>query len=733
MSREPILPILYDLAVTIGSETSLKKLLPKTLQRLLYYTSFPAGFITLDTYEKAPEGSNFEEEIDVHIEAAVGDFELVKKVGKSLRLPTALMRGDSVCETDKINLLKCFGSDYRQYKSYLRLPVENWGVIILLAPEVPETHQPITQMFKPVLAHLAKAILLCQRNDLYTLGLQEERNLYKEIFESSSSGVMITDPEGKIIKVNPAFTKITGYNSSEVMRKKTTILSSGMQNKTFYKEMWDNIIKNGYWQGEIINRRKNGETYPEWLNITSVYNRSGEIQNYVGIFSDISEKKKAEEQIYQLAFYDSLTLLPNRRLLMIELPQIFAASKRSSMYGAVMFLDIDNFKKLNDSKGHDIGDLLLIEISSRLKKCIRETDRAVRLGGDEFIVILESLSKNSEEAASLAEKIGEKILYELSLPYNLKEHTYYGTLSIGIVIFYGDSESHDDLFKHADTAMYQAKISGKNTIRFYDPEMQAAIEERIELEDELRAAVKNNQFLLHYQMQVNGPGNPAGSEVLIRWNHPQKGLLSPEIFISLAEETGMIEQIGLWVLKNVANQLNIWKNDPVFSNLVLAVNISARQFRHENFTDQVKNIINESGANPKMLKIELTESTILENIDDAAHKMKVLKNFGISFAMDDFGTGYSSLQYLKRLPLDEIKIDKSFIKDIHTDANDAAIVKAIIAISEVLGMNVIAEGVETKEQLEFLKSNGCFCYQGYYFSRPQPLEEFMDLLKSSIY
>jgi len=723
VEREEILPILYDLAVTIGSETSLKHLLTRTLQRLLYYTSYPSGFICLDI----PPCNGESDEVTVQIDAAVGDYDLIAHVGQRIVLPRALLCGASVREAEKPGLLSALADANTRYKSFLRLPIDAGSVIILLAPETPATAQPLTQMFQPVLGHLTKAITLCRSNDAYTSGLISERNLLAEIYASSYSAVMITDAGGHITEVNAAFTRITGYSPEEIKGKNPRILSSGQHEHLFFQDMWNDIRNSGHWQGEIWNRRKDGEIYPEWLSINSVRDKAGQITNYVGMFSDISKRKEAEAQIHRLAFYDSLTQLPNRHLLMTHLPQAFSVSMRNGQHGAIMFLDLDHFKTLNDTKGHDIGDLLLIEVANRLNACVRAGDMVARLGGDEFIVVLENLSANPAEAAAQSKQVAEKIRETLDKPYQLGEYTHFTTPSIGIVLFRGNQDTIDNLLKYADTAMYQAKTAGRNTIRFYDPAMQAALEQRADLEDALRVALNKDQLRLYYQIQMDSSRRPIGAEVLLRWQHPERGLVSPLEFIPLAEETGLIIPIGLWVLKTACAQLKHWQNDNLLRHLSLAVNVSAKQFRQPDFVTQVQRTLLEEGAKSTHLKLELTESSVLENVDDTIAKMRELKLHGVSFSMDDFGTGYSSLQYLKRLPLDQIKIDQSFVRDITTDPNDAAIVQAIIAMTQALGLNVIAEGVETEAQREFLDRHGCHDFQGYLFSKPLPLDQFEQL------
>lgn len=457
--------------------------------------------------------------------------------------------------------------------------------------------------------------------------------------------------------------------------------------------------------------------------------KDGIVAGAVATFRDITQRKLAEQQIKQLAFYDTLTNLPNRRLLMDRLHQAFAVSERDTHYGALLFLDLDHFKMLNDSKGHDIGDLLLIEVGKRLQNCLRDGDTVARLGGDEFVVVLETLSTNNTEAAQQAEIVAEKIHASLNQPYLLKEYTHTTTPSIGIVLFNGHNNTLDDLLKFADIAMYQAKTAGRNSIRFYDPQMQAAIEERTSLENELRIGIEQEQFRLHYQIQVNRQHQPIGAEVLLRWEHPQRGLVYPIHFISLAEETELILPLGVWVIEKACAQLKKWQQDESKRELSLAVNVSALQFNQTNFVDVVKCALLKSGANPAKLKLEMTESVVLDNVEDIIQKMNALKLIGVSLSLDDFGTGYSSLQYLKRLPLDQIKIDQSFVRDINTDPNDDVIVRTIIAMSSELGLNVIAEGVETDTQLAFLIKHGCKAFQGYLFSKPIPIEKFEQLLK----
>ena len=546
----------------------------------------------------------------------------------------------------------------------------------------------------------------------------------------SQEGMFITDANNIILKVNHSYTVITGYSAEEVIGKSPNIMKSGRQDKHFYTSMWDSINHSGSWIGEIWNRRKNGELFPCQLNITAVKDSKGEVTNYVATMIDISFSKAASDEIKMLAFYDSLTHLPNRRMLTERLAKALASSERSGVMGAILFLDIDHFKNINDTLGHDVGDIFLQEVAQRLTHCMRAGDTVARLGGDEYVVLLEGLDSGGLTAASEVEACALKILHALSQIYHLGAHQLHSTVSIGATLFDKNNTSIDELLKQADIAMYEAKNSGRNTLRFFDPKMQFAITARTEMERELRAAVKEHQFKLFYQLQVDGKNQVLGAEVLIRWQHPQRGMISPANFIPLSEETGLILEIGQWVLDTACAQLKVWEQDPTKSQLKLSVNVSAKQFHQANFVQQVESTIARHRVNPSLLNLELTESMLLGDTEGTIACMNQFKKLGVNFELDDFGTGYSSLQYLKRLPLYQLKIDQSFVRDITVDANDRALVATIIILAHSLGLKVIAEGVETAEQLQFLNKNDCDHFQGYYFSRPLPIEEFEALLNS---
>jgi len=544
----------------------------------------------------------------------------------------------------------------------------------------------------------------------------------------AQEGLIITDAEGVILRVNQAFANTAGYTAEEIVGKTPRILKSGRHNTDFYRDMWETLKHTGTWQGEIWDRRKNGEIYPKWLTITAVKGDDGITTHYVGSHIDITERKAADEKIQHLAFYDPLTGLPNRRLLIDRLGHALASSARTGKQGALLFIDLDNFKSLNDTLGHDVGDLLLQHVAQRLTSCVREVDTVSRLGGDEFMVVLEELSGQSLEAASLTEAITEKVMAALNQIFHLGTHEYHCTSSIGATLFNGQQATIEELMKQADIAMYKAKEAGRNTLRFFDPQMQASIDAHAALESDLAKAFKHQQFQLYYQVQVDELNHPLGAETLIRWIHPERGFVSPAQFIPLAEETGLILRIGLWVLETACAQLKAWEQDALTRDLVLAVNVSAKQFRQADFVDQVQAVMQQYCINPTRLKLELTESMLVVDIEKIITTMNILKEAGIRFSMDDFGTGYSSLQYLNRLPLDQLKIDMSFVRDM-TAKSDNAIVQTIIAMAQSLNLNVIAEGVETEEQRQLLYSYGCRHYQGYLFSKPLPVAQFEELLK----
>jgi diguanylate cyclase (GGDEF)-like protein/PAS domain S-box-containing protein len=720
MEKGDILSVLYDLSITIGGETKLKPLLTRTLQRLLYHTSYACGFICLDIASCSTD----DELSPFRLDAAVGDFDMLSLVGETAMIPCALTLGGAAQENEQHHLLEKLSFTRSHYRSFLRLPIEDVGVIILLSIKQPETDLFLTKILQPILAHLAKAIKLCRVNEAYTAELLRHRLLLSKAFDSSYSGILITDADGAILTFNPAFVQLIRYSEDKLSSMKLHSLLEEIGCQDIADSIQYLLEMENNWKGEIQINRKDGELLQAWLLINPVLDDHGNASNYVLIFSDISEQKEAETKIHQLAYFDTLTNLPNRRLLVDRLSQALTITARTKNFGAILFLDLDDFKTLNDTKGHLVGDLLLIEVAKRLIASVHEMGVIARSGGDEFVVVLQNLGKNATEAARQAEYAAEEIRKALSETYIFEGYVLRTTPSIGITLFQGENQSVDILLKHADTAMYQAKRAGRNTIQFFDPEMQARLEERQKLTEDLEQAIKKNELILYYQKQVNSDSKTTGSEVLLRWKHSKHGLISPANFIPLAEETGIIIPIGTWVLKQACLQLKTWELSPCSENLSLAVNVSAKQFCMPDFVDQVCIILQETNVRPSKLKLELTESTVLENVEDAIMKMNELKQYGISFSMDDFGTGYSSLRYLKLLPLKQIKIDQGFVHDMTDDANDAVIVQTIIAMTRAMGLEVIAEGVETEAQHDFLEMHGCRNFQGYLFGRPVPIEEF---------
>jgi diguanylate cyclase (GGDEF)-like protein/PAS domain S-box-containing protein len=557
---------------------------------------------------------------------------------------------------------------------------------------------------------------------------EEDTRIAATVFESQE-GMMVTDANRLIVKVNATFTSMTGYSFDEVKGKNPHLLSSGQHDDAFFTLMWKQINETGVWKGEVWNRRKCGEIYPQQLTITTVRNPQNIIVNYVGTMMDISDRKASESKIQSLAFFDPLTKLPNRRLMLERINHALTASSRTGQHGALLFLDLDHFKTLNDTLGHNLGDLLLQQAAERLTNCLRETDTAARIGGDEFVVLLEDLSDQELEAATQAEVAGHKILAALKMPYDLDTQSYNSSTSIGITLFCKTHLEADDLLKKADIAMYQAKSAGRNALRFFEAEMQIAINNRAELERLLSVAIKQQQFELYYQIQVDQTGQALGAEALIRWHHPTRGLVSPLEFIPAAEEIGLILPIGQWVIETACAQLQAWQKNSLTQSLTISINVSSKQFSQQSFVEQVKAIVANYGINPKLLNLELTESLFLNDVEDTVNTMNALQAIGIRFELDDFGTGYSSLQYLKKLPLYQLKIDRTFVSDISRSGSDQAIVRTIIAMAKSLTLEVIAEGVETEQQRERLLHKGCTRYQGYLFSRPIPIDDFESLLR----
>ena len=551
---------------------------------------------------------------------------------------------------------------------------------------------------------------------------QEAAQHTKAILDNMVDGVLTVNAQGVMQSFNLAACSMFGYSAEQVIGQPITMLLPPSLHGELagdFQRLQDSVdASTGSIRHEFEGQRRDGSRFPMSIAMSAM--RTGGLVTFIGILRDISQHRRDIEEIRRLAFFDPLTGLPNRRLLLDRLRQAMVAAARTSQYGALMFLDLDHFKQLNDTLGHDVGDMLLQQVANRLQACLREGDSVARLGGDEFVVLLENLSKHAPEAATQAETVANKIRDAFVHAFDPKGHTYESTASIGIVMFLGDQEVMDDLLKKADVAMYQAKAAGRNTVRFYDPAMQAAVAAHDAMEKDMRRGLVQDEFEVQYQIQVDGLGVTTGVEALVRWQHPREGMISPARFIPLAEETGLILPLGQWVLETACAQLTEWAGQPGHENWTMAVNVSASQFAQAAFVATVAQALTVTGANPRLLKLELTESTLVKDIEGVISKMNALKALGVAFSLDDFGTGYSSLSYLKRLPLDQLKIDQSFVRDVLTDPSDAVIAQTILALGHSLGLTVIAEGVETLEQRDFLAALGCDAFQGYYFGRPVP-------------
>ena len=554
-----------------------------------------------------------------------------------------------------------------------------------------------------------------------------ERQRIAAIAFESQMGICIADAFGLILEANSAFSKVTGHSLNNLRKKPFDFLFSLPDNAILKATIHEALSAKGEWEGEIRDLRKDGSIFTGWMNISKVPTEGNLDSYYVCCLYDITASKVSQEEIHNLAYFDSLTQLPNRRKLNDRLARILSTIPRSHFHGAVLFIDLDNFKSLNDTKGHAAGDLLLIEVGNRLQRTVREGDTVARVGGDEFVVLLGELSADLAEASHQANTIGTKILNVLAQPYKLDDFEFNCSASVGINIF-GHGDLAEDVFQHADMAMYQAKKNGRNSLCFYDPSMKASATAYANLEQELGRAMEFEQLALFFQPQFDYQGDILSVEALLRWLHPDRGLLEPAEFISIAEESGLIVPIGFWVIECACEQIRRWASDPALCKLQIAINVSARQFQDPNFVRKTFQLVQSSGIDGSMLKLELTES-MMHDIDQVREKMEKIRELGIRFSLDDFGTGYSSLASIIKLPLEQLKIDQIFIRNMLSNSGDTIVVKTIIAMAHSLGMNVIAEGLETEEEKHFLKELGCSSYQGYLLSPPLPLPGFEHLFR----
>ncbi len=551
----------------------------------------------------------------------------------------------------------------------------------------------------------------------------QEQQIAAVAFETQS-GMTITDANQKILKINKAFSEITGYSPDEAIGKTPSILNSGMQSEEFYKNMHTSLKQQHYWGGEIHNRHKDGTIYPEYLTIQVVLDKNDEIIYYVASFVDLTTQKESEKKLQYLKQYDALTGLANREMLVQNIYKHLDTKKQNG-WGTLLCLNLKDFKMINDAYGHESGDLLLIELTKRVQKECSSSDLICRIGADEFMIWFSFVDKVKDKASMQSKILAEELIIALAQPFIFDDKVINTSLYIGIAMYNRDSADADTLLKQANTALHHAKEKDQK-LAFYDKDSQNLALEHLDIYSQLLVAIESNQFELFYQLQYNDNAQIYGAEALIRWMNPQKGLVSPFDFIPVAEKTGLILPIGLWVIQTACKQLSLWQENADTSSWILAINISVKQFVQDEFVSQIEEEIKKSKIKPEGLKLELTESILVDNLNDIIHKMKLLKGLGIQISLDDFGTGYSSLQYLKNLPINQLKIDQSFVQNMHTNRSDIAIIKSVFLLSEALNIEVVAEGVETKEHYELLKELGCKIFQGYYFARPQSIELLSD-------
>ncbi len=546
---------------------------------------------------------------------------------------------------------------------------------------------------------------------------EQELRIAETFFNTTSEAITVTDAQNRIIRVNPAFCQITGYSAEEVIGQNPNLLSSGRNSAAFYREMWRSLQRVGRWQGEIWNRRKNGELFPEWLSIVAIRDAQGQVQQYMAIFSDITKRKQDEEKIWLQANYDSLTHLPNRNLFKDRLLQTMESAKRGGQRMALLFVDLDRFKWVNDTLGHAVGDMLLYEVAGRLQNIVRRNDTVARLSGDEFTVILGEVRDHYD-----VDRIAEKLIQHIAEPYNLEGHQVFTSASVGITLYPNDGDGIEQLLRNADAAMYSAKEAGRNVFRYFTQQMNEEAQRRLMLEAELRQVMARGELEVWYQPIVDAAGVACGAEALLRWPHPQHGFIPPDEFVHLAEEIGLITEIERWVMLTACHD-TVGLCEMLGEDFFVTVNISSVQCKSDQCWHVLGSVLEKSGLPAHCLKLEITERAMMENTTQVIELLKGVREIGVGLAIDDFGTGYSSLSYLKQFPINVLKIDRSFVDGLPDDGDDVALVEAIILMSHSLKLQVVAEGVETEAQQQFLRERGCDLYQGYYYAKPLPLEQ----------
>lgn len=556
--------------------------------------------------------------------------------------------------------------------------------------------------------------------------VEDRLMLSDKVFSSTNQAIMITDAKHRIVQSNQSFTRLTGYELEEVMGKSSSILRSDEHDDEFYQAMQESLDTKGHWEGEIWDKRKDNELFAKWLSVSSVFDdKTKKVSHYISLFSDITERKLLEDEVRHIAFHDSLTGLPNRILFYDRLESAIESAKRKSVYTALMFIDLDRFKNVNDTLGHHIGDILLQEVSARLKQTVRGADTVARLGGDEFVIILPDIERFDDVSL-----VADKLLTSLNQPFNIENNELFSPPSIGISLFPIDGLTPEVLMQSADTAMYHAKEQGRNHYQYFTQAMTDVAHERASLEHDLRLAIELEELELHYQPKVAlHPTRVVGCEALLRWRRAGGDYIPPDKFIPIAEDAGLMNDIGEWVLLQAAKDVNAWRSQGL-DELCIAINLSPIQFSDESLPDKIHSFLKSTDLSPALLELEITESILMDSIKMSSEAVKTIKETGVEIAIDDFGTGYSSLAYLKSFAINTLKIDRSFINDIHTSKDSSEIVSAVISLSHNLELNVVAEGVETKEQLAFLSHLDCDIYQGYYFSKPLPADVFYEFAQS---